>query len=159
MTNRGERTVVLDAYIERDDEIAGTQTGARQSYLQDRRYDTSGGLGSFIDHPGDPTPVRRSGTFNDLATGANTLSVGGVRYFESCMDPMARYSPRSPDPDAARPERAGVQKVPDRFAVSDEHATLWGVRAAGTRSAATVRMVGTSMAAPQVARLWLDSTR
>lgn len=159
VTNRGMCTVVLDAYIERDDEIAGTQTGARQSYLQDRRYDTSGGLGSFIDHPGDPTPVRRSGTFNDLATGANTLSVGGVRYFESCMDPMARYSPRSPDPDAARPERAGVQKVPDRFAVSDEHATLWGVRAAGTRSAAAVRMVGTSMAAPQVARLWLDGTR
>lgn len=159
VTNHGERAVVLDAYIERDDEIAGTQTGSRQSYLQDRRYDTSGGLGSFIDHPDDPTPVRRSGTFNDLATGAHTLSVGGVRYFESCMDPMARYSPRSPDPDAGRPERAGVQKVPDRFAVSDEHATLWGVRAAGTRSAAAVRMVGTSMAAPQVARLWLDSAR
>lgn len=159
VTNRGPHAVVLDAYIERDDEISGTQTGARQSYLQDRRYDTSGGLGSFIDHPDDPTPVRRSGTFNDLATGANTLSVGGVRYFESCMDPMARYSPRSPDPDAARPERTGVQKVPDRFAVSDEHATLWGVRAAGTRSAAAVRMVGTSMAAPQVARLWLDEPR
>lgn len=159
VTNQGQRAVVLDAYIERDDEVTGTQTGARQSYLQDRRYDTSGGLDSFIDHPDNPTPVRRSGTFNDLATGANTLSVGGVRYFESCMDPMARYSPRSPDPDAARPERAGVQKVPDRFAVSDEHATLWGVRAAGTRSAAAVRMVGTSMAAPQVARLWLDSTR
>lgn len=157
VTNPGERAVVLDAYIERDDEIAGTQTGARQSYLQDRRYDTSGGLDSFIDHPDNPTPVRRSGTFNDLATGANTLSVGGIRYFGSCMDPMARYSPRSPDPDATRPERAGVQKVPDRFAVSDEHATLWGVRAAGTRSAAAVRMVGTSMAAPQVARLWLDS--
>lgn len=154
--NRGRAPVVLDAYIERDDEIAGTQTGARQSYLQDRRYDTSGGLGSFIDHPDNPTPVRRSGTFNDLATGAGTLSVGGIRYFGSCMDPMARYSPRSPDPDAARPERAGVQKVPDRFAVSDEHATLWGIRAAGTRSASAVRMVGTSMAAPQVARLWLD---
>lgn len=156
ITNRGPHAVVLDACIERDDEIVGTQTGARQSYLQDRRYDTSGGLGSFIDHPDNPTPVRRSGSFNDLATGTSTLSVGGIRYFGSCMDPMARYSPRSPDPDASRPERTGVQKVPDRFAVSDEHATLWGVRAAGTRSASAVRMVGTSMAAPQVARLWLD---
>ncbi len=159
VTNRGDHAVVLDAYIERDDQIVGTLTGARQSYLQDRDYDTSGGLCSFIDRPCNPTPVRRSGTFNDLATGTGTLSVGGVRYFESCMDPMARYSPRSPDPDAARPERAGVQKVPDRFAVSDEHATLWGVRAAGTRSASAVRMVGTSMAAPQVARLWLDGGR
>jgi hypothetical protein len=36
--------------------------------------------------------------------------------------------------------------------VSDESVSLWGVRAAGTRSAAAVRLVGTSMAAPQVAR-------
>jgi hypothetical protein len=65
---------------------------------------------------------------------------------------MARYSPRTPDPDAQRPARPGVKKVPDQLAVSDESAALWGVRAAGTRSATRVRMVGTSMAAPQVAR-------
>lgn len=112
VTNRGERAVVLDAYIERDDEIAGTQTGARQSYLQDRRYDTSGGLGSFIDHPGNPTPVRRSGTFNDLATGANALSVGGIRYFGSCMDPMARYSPRSRTRTPPAPNGPVCRKCP-----------------------------------------------
>ena len=84
------------------------------------------------------------------------MSVGGIRYCASSMDPMARYSPRTPDPDASRPERKGVQKIPDRFAVSDDHAMLWGVRAAGTRSAAQVRLVGTSMAAPQVARGFVD---
>lgn len=153
LINQGTRTVVADACIERDDIALGAaDTGARQSHLQDRHYDTSGGLGGFIDHPANPSPVRRSGTFNDIATGSGTVSVGGIRYFESCMDPMARYSPRRPDPDATRPERAHVQKVPDRFAVSDEHAALWGARAAGTRSAAAVRLVGTSMAAPQVAR-------
>lgn len=153
LTHTGQRSVVADAYIERDDVALGVaDTGARQSYLEDRCYDTSGGLGSFIDHPDNPSLVRRSGTFNDIATGAGTVSVGGIRYFRSCMDPMARYSPRLPDPDASRPERNGVQKVPDRLAVSDEHASLWGVRAAGTRSAAAVRLVGTSMAAPQVAR-------
>ena len=157
LINQGARTVVVDAYIERDDVALGAaSTGARQSYLQDRHYDTSGGLGGFIDHPDNPSLVRRSGTFNDIATGAGTVTVGGIRYFESCLDPMARYSPRKPDPDAQRPERANVQKVPDRFAVSDEHATLWGVRAAGTRSASRVRLVGTSMAAPQVARDLMD---
>ncbi|MCU0958297.1 MAG: hypothetical protein MUF55_13620 [Hydrogenophaga sp.] len=132
--------------------LAPTARWARQSWLEDRHYDTEGGLGGFIDHADNPSLVRRSGTFNDIATGDGTVSVGGVRYFGSAMDPMARYSPRSPDPDAGRPERAHVQKVPDRFAVSDDHATLWGVRSAGTRSAARVRLVGTSMAAPQVAR-------
>lgn len=151
--NKGTACVVMDAYIERDDVPLGVaDTGARQSWLEDRHYDNSGGLGGFIDHADNPSLVRRSGTFNDIATGAGTVSVGGIRYFASTMDPMARYSPRSPDPDASRPERANVRKVPDRFAVSDEHATLWGVRSAGTRSAARVRLVGTSMAAPQVAR-------
>lgn len=153
LINKSRRAVVVDAYIERDDVPLGVaNTGARQSLLEDRFYDTSGGLGGFIDHPENPSLVRRSGTFNDIASGAGTVSVGGVRYFASTMDPMARYSPRTPDPDASRPERRNVQKVPDRFAVSDDHATLWGVRAAGTRSAAQVRLVGTSMAAPQIAR-------
>jgi flavin-binding protein dodecin len=153
LVHAGKRRVVADAYIERDDVALGAaDTGARQSYLEDRHYDTSGGLGGFIDHPDNPSLVRRSGTFNDIATGSGTVSVGGIRYFGSCMDPMARYSPRLPDPDAGRPERTGVQKMPDRLAVSDESVSLWGVRAAGTRSAAAVRLVGTSMAAPQVAR-------
>ncbi|MDO8906640.1 hypothetical protein [Hydrogenophaga sp.] len=153
LINKSRRAVVVDAYVERDDVPLGVaNTGARQSWLEDRHYDTSGGLGGFIDHPDNPSLVRRSGTFNDIATGAGTVSVGGVRYFASSQDPMALYSPRTPDPDASRPERKGVQKVPDRFAVSDDSAGLWGVRAAGTRSAAQVRLVGTSMAAPQIAR-------
>jgi hypothetical protein len=157
VVNKSAHTVIMDAYVERDDVPLGVaSTGARQSYLEDPCYDTEGGLDGFIDQPDNPSLVRRSGTFNDLASGAGTASVGGIRYFASCEDPMARYSPRSPDPDAGRPERANVQKVPDRFAVSDDHATLWGVRAAGTRSAAVVRLVGTSMAAPQVARNQLD---
>ena len=158
IVNGGRRSVTMDAYIERDDVALGSApTGARQSYLEDARYDTSGGLGGWVDHSDNPTPVRRSGTFNDIATSPHTVSVGGIRYFHNQAahgydNKSALYSPRSPDPDALRPERLNVKKVPDRFAVSDEHATLWGVRGAGTRSASCVRLVGTSMAAPQVAR-------
>ncbi len=156
--NTGEQPVIMDAYVERDDVPLGiANTGARQSYLQDVHYDTEGGINGYIDQPDNPSLVRRSGTFNDLATRASTASVGGIRYFGSATDPMARYSPRLPDPDAERPERTGIRKVPERLAVSDDHATLWGVRAAGTRSASAVRLVGTSMAAPQISRSALDA--
>jgi hypothetical protein len=155
--NAGCHTVVLDAYVERDDVAMGTYTGARQSYLSDHSYDTSGHIDSFVDDPADSTPIRRSGVFNSIATGKNSHSVGGVRYASSAFDPAARYSPRDPDPDAARlPQRHGVQKVPDTLAVSDESAALWGVLGAGTRSGGVVRLYGTSCASPQVARQQLN---
>jgi len=156
ITNHGLNPMVLDAHVERDDVALGTHTGARQSYLEDVCYDTSGGLESFIDDPLNPTPVRRSGTFNSLSTGARTVAVGGIRLASSAFDPFARYSPRLPDPDAGRPQRPGVKLLPDRLAVSDDSAALWGVRGAGSRSGSVVRLAGTSAAAPQVARELLN---
>ena len=152
ITNHGLNPLVLDAHVERDDVALGTHTGARQSHLEDPCYDTSGGLESFIDDQLDPCPIRRSGSFNSIATGARTVAVGGIRHAAGALDPFARYSPRLPDPDAARPQRPGVKRLPDRLAVSDDSAVLWGVRGSGSRSGSVVRLVGTSAAAPQVAR-------
>lgn len=152
ITNQGLNPLVLDAYVERDDVALGTHTGARQSYLEDPCYDTSGGLESFIDDPLNPCPVRRCGTFNSLSTGARTVAVGGIRHATSAFDPFVRYSPRIPDLGASRPQRPGIKRLPDRLAVSDDSAMLWGVRGAGSRSGSVVRLVGTSAAAPQVAR-------
>jgi hypothetical protein len=98
--------------------------------------------------------IRRSGTFNSIASGAKTLSVGGVRLSDGSW---AHYSPRKPDPDATRPTRPGVVKVPDTEAYSDENPILVGVKAAGTRSGGVVRLVGTSDAAPQVTRRVLNA--
>lgn len=151
--NGGLNPVVLDAYVERDDVAQGTYTGARQSAMLDRFYDTSGNIDSFIDHPDNPTPIRRGGVFNSIGTGQRSVSVGGIRFASSAFDPAARYSPRLPDPDASRlPQRDGVKKVPDELAVSDESTALWGVLGAGSRSGSSVRMYGTSCAAPQIAR-------
>lgn len=149
LTNRAREVVTFDAYIERDDDIARLNTGARQSYFDDRHYDTSGNPGSFVDHPDNPTPIRRSGSFNSIATGRRTVSVGGTRLSDGSW---ARYSPRKPDPDHARPQRPGVVKMPETKAASDENPALQGVLAAGTRSGAVVRLRGTSDAAPQEAR-------
>ena len=152
LTNTGTEPVVFDAYVERDDVALGQNTGARQSYFEDAWYDTSGNIGSFVDHPDNPTPIRRSGTFNSLSTGQNTVSVGGVRAQSSAGGHFARYSPRKPDPDASRPQRAGVKKVPDTLAASDDNPALWGVLGAGSLSGSVVRLAGTSSAAPQEAR-------
>lgn len=156
ITNEGGNTWPFDAYIERDDVALGQHTGARQSYFEDADYDTSGNLGSFQDVPDSPTAIRRSGTFNSLSTGQRTISVGGTRRVLGpglgALSRFARYSPQKPDPDAGRPQRPGVKKVPDTLQPSDDNAALWGVLGTGSLSGSTARLAGTSSSAPQEAR-------
>ena len=152
LTNTGATPTLFDAYIERDDVAIGQNTGARQSYLEDRDYDTSGNLGAFVDHADNLTPIRRSGTFNSLSTGQHTVSVGGLRHHPSAGGLFALYSPRKPDPDAGRPQRPGVKKVPEMLKPCDDNPALWGVLGAGSRSGSVVRLAGTSSAAPVQAR-------
>jgi hypothetical protein len=143
--NTGSKSVTVDAYIERDDVLIATRSGARQSHFEDVFYD----MQAFVDDPENPTPIRRSGSFNSIATGQRTVSVGGTRITGSHW---AHYSPQNPDPDAGRPQRPGVIKVPVAQAFSDENPASLGVSAAGTHSGATVRLRGTSDASPQIAR-------
>lgn len=157
VNNQGARTAVIDAYVERDDVVAGTRSAARQSHLEDdpalewfEQYD----MQAWVDDPKRKTPIRRSGSFNSIATGAGTVSVGGRRVSD---DSWALYSPRKPDPDAQRPQRPGVVKIPDAQACSDLNPVLTGLTAAGPRSGGYVRLAGTSDAAPQEARRRLNA--
>lgn len=154
LTNTGTQAATIDAYVERDDVVIGTRTGARQSHFEDEWYDTSGNPDSFVDDPSNPSLIRRSGNFNSIATGSKTVSVGGIRITGSRW---AHYSPQKPDPDAARSQRPGVVKIPDAAAFSDENPATLGVNGAGTRSSAVVRLRGTSDASPQEARRILNS--
>lgn len=154
LINTGKKPVTVDAYVERDDVVVGTRSGARQSHFEDKWYDTSGNPDAFVDHPDNPSAIRRSGNFNSIATGQRTVSVGGTRI---TGPRWAHYSPQKPDPDAGRPQRPGVVKVPDAEAFSDENPATPGVSAAGTRSGATVRLRGTSDASPQEARRLLNN--
>jgi len=157
--NRGARPITFDAYIERDDVALGVHTGARQSFFEDRAYDTLGNLDGWTDQPGNETAVRRSGVFNSLSTGQHTLSVGGVRAADGGAAPLARfarYSPQKPDPGPARAQRPGVKFVPEALAPSDDNSALWGLRSTGTLSGSTVRLAGTSSSAPQLARRLLN---
>jgi hypothetical protein len=154
LTNTGAKAVTVDAYVERDDVVIGTRSGARQSHFEDEWYDTSGNPDAFVDDPDNPSLIRRSGAFNSIATGSKTVAVGGMRITGSRW---AHYSPQKPDPDAARPQRPGVVKIPDAAAFSDENPATQGVNAAGPRSGAVVRLRGTSDASPQEARRILNS--
>lgn len=147
------KPVTLDAYVERDDEVLGAHNGAQQSHFEDDDYDMSGNPGSFVDHADNPSPIRRSGNFNSISTGTRTVTVGGVRANDGTW---ARYSPQRPEPDPSRPHRPGVNNVPDVREASDDNDILVGRLAAGTRSGAAVRLVGTSAASPQRARKLLN---
>ena len=84
------------------------------------------------------------------------MSVGGIRRDASPSGHFALYSPRKPDPDAGRPERPGVKKVPDKLQPSDDNPALWGVLGAGSRSGSVIRLAGTSSSSPQLARQRLN---
>jgi hypothetical protein len=164
ITNGGGQAVTVDAYIERDDVALGQNTGARQSYFEDAQYDTSGNPDAYVDRPVpegrelEATLIRRSGTYNSIGTGGRTLSVGGLRIVGEGWSTQALYSPRAPDPDASRPQRPGVVRVPDRMAWGDENPVLLGLRSTGTLSGSVARLVGTSGSAPLVTRELLDAT-
>jgi hypothetical protein len=150
VTNVGNSKIVMDGYIERDDVALHTRRGARQSYFDDPRYDRLAVVDDVkVDPESHPaaTYVRREGVFNNIDTGKKTEKVGGLRETDR---EIAEYSPSGIY--STRPKRAGTKTPITYFAVTEESSTLHGVRAAGTRSAGTVRLSGTSMAAPQIAR-------
>lgn len=101
------------------------------------------------EHDDDPQPprsfLRRSGTTNALATGPDVRVAGGAMARERRP---ARYSADG------RPAGDGpAMRGPEVCAVTDLSRTVPGVPVAGNRSGSTVRVIGTSFAAPQLARV------
>lgn len=93
------------------------------------------------------SPIRRAGTLSSLATGPAGKNVWvAAGYILSSGNPSL-YSAAGPALGGSA-QRAG----PDVSAATDGSPALAGVRAMGVRSGETVQVVGTSFAAPQVAR-------
>lgn len=159
VTNKAAAPVCVCAYIERNDVAMGLFTGAKQSYFEDEDYNHGE---PFDNHRANrarvkqnDSPVRRTGSFNRLSTGSDdqrVLSVGGL--LRETRPPAAAiaspYSPRWGDADDPRVN--GRKKEPDKMWCSDDSLTLWGLRAAASRSGAVVRLVGTSSAVPLAVR-------
>lgn len=154
--------VQVHGYVARGDADFGMpRRGGRPRFVADPAYDPQRFLRPAADDPvggsaGVPSSVRRRGT---LAWGDTQVAsvghprlhvVGGYRLRTPWPAPTALQ--RHPPYASAGPTRGGSRSGPDLALPSDQSVVLRGVRAAGTRSGSTVRLVGTSSAAPQLAR-------
>jgi hypothetical protein len=132
----------IQAWIDRDDFNLGTLVRGRQSHFVDPLYDPLRYLKAATDDtPGSQAVVRRRGTLTGIATGTGARVAAGYRHSDK---KHVRYS-------SAGPTR-GAAMGPDCAAVTDQSRSLPGLLAAGTRGASVVRLIGTSTAAPQLAR-------
>ncbi len=132
----------IHVYLARADHNMGARRRAKASYLTDaalavsrfvppdKRFDEAAG-----------SVIRREGTLNGIATGAKSIVAAGYRFSDASVAPYSSSGP-------TRGPRTG----PDNACVTDRSAAVAGVRATGVRSGTTVRLMGTSMAAPQLAR-------
>jgi hypothetical protein len=145
--NRASKTVTIDAWIQRDDTPFGYPRRGRQSRFDDLDYEYRDSAGRHVEVD-NSSYIKRAGTMNALATGAQTIVLGGFRRSDRRA---ARYSASGAP---ATPHGGAAIRGPDAMAVSDDSPAAHGVLAAGSRSRSVVAINGTSVAAPQITR-WL----
>jgi hypothetical protein len=143
----------VDAYVARTDPNLGVISQAKRSYFVDPYWEQSRSAsadciyahGEF-DISG--SLISRYGTLNGIAT----AEVPGVHVAGGDMlEIPGRKSPYA-SAGPARGNPATRRTGPDFAMYCDESYALEGVRAGGTRSGAVFRLIGTSAAAPQLAR-------
>ncbi len=138
---------VISCRIQRDNGTQHPAQGGRQSWFDhpdDRAFGVDGRL---LQDDGEAVFVRRFGSLNGLATHDQVIVVGGVA---SDTGTPASYSAAGAG-NATQVTRSAPAQV-TCSAPSDDSVFAVGQRAAGTRAASSSRLVGTSAAAPHVAR-------
>lgn len=151
--NRGASAIAdIDAWIQRDDTVHGYRRGARQSYFDDpeyARFDPGGRPIEDDNHLATKDSyVKRQGTFNAISSGTKSIVASGLIRQNWKPSPYSASGPLYP-PGRDVPNKRG----PEVMAGSDDSPSHNGILAAGSRSGSCVAMRGTSVAAPQVARL------
>jgi Subtilase family len=132
---------VIHAWIERDDSLHGQPRRGRQSYFIDTNYELPR---TTYKQPRDKPKavVKRTGSFNTIANGYETITVGG---YVGGNQLVASYSGATPKPPLSR-------LGPDVLARSEESLTLHGEATIGNGALGRSRINGTSAAAPHVTR-------
>jgi hypothetical protein len=142
----------VHAYVARSDPNMGVRTGAKLSRFVHPEWEqtrsASAGctrVNGEFDKSG--SLIHRFGTLNGIATAvdADVHVAGGYVILDGRKSP---YSSAGPARDGSLPLRRG----PNYVLPSDESYALQGIRAGGTRSGSVFRLIGTSAAAPQLAR-------
>lgn len=148
LRNEGGTPATVQGWIDKDDFNVGTLVRGRQSHFVDPLYDPLAYLRAQKDDvAGSGALVRRRGTLTGISTGSGGLVAAGYRDSDH---KHVKYSSAGP----TRGSRTG----PDAAAVTDQARSLPGLLAAGTRGASVMRLVGTSVAAPEFAR-WIADGR
>ncbi|MBF9194943.1 hypothetical protein [Microvirga terrestris] len=140
----------VEAWVQRDDAPVGYPRRGRQSYFDVPSYEIYGHDGRPLEEDDPACPVKRAGSINAIATGKNTIVMGGLLRTELRPPAYSAGGAITTPAGAARPHRCG----PDALTVSDDSIVQSGVLAAGTRSGSVVAMNGTSVAAPHITR-WI----
>lgn len=152
--------VRVTARVQRDDTPPGYRTLGRQSWLDHPQgWDWDGEQRGYVmprpasDAPGCPVTREGSCVAYAGADDRRILFVGAVRP-EAGMPGKVRPVPYSSE-GARHLARPGESRGPTLVAFGDDGTALPGRRAAGVLSGSSVRMSGTSMAAPAAARALL----
>ena len=147
--SRSGSNEAIHFYIARNQTNPDALPRGRQAFfVDDGVYGRDRHLRAPKDDPDPPqSPIRRRGTLNSLATGAcgRGVVVVGSAYLRERT--RTGYSSEGPAAGGQPPRRG-----PDILAPTDISCALRGIVAAGTLMGQTVRVSGTSFAAPQVAR-------
>jgi hypothetical protein len=137
----------VHAYVARQSANMGARRRGPDSHLFDPAYELERQTRCFPDEVAT-SHVRREGTLNGIATGKATIVVGGSVLNRSKLGgsrALARYS-------ASGSGAGPLGRNPNVAFFADESPALPGLRASGVRAGTSVRLVGTSAAAPQYAR-------
>lgn len=141
---------IIHAWVRRDDQIYGFPHRGRQSFLDHAKYKRFDHAGSDEEEDEPGSLVRRESTINSMATGPSTIVIGGFLGKEVLP---AKYSAAGAAPLDPPPPPPPHPRWPDAAALSEDSRVHAGVLAAGTRSNSVIGMGGTSVAAPQIARV------
>lgn len=131
-------------HVQRDDSLEGLGSGGQQARLGSDSYARMTKTGREVDlDPGSASgPIRRNGTANAFAHGTATWRVGGCFQRDGQAVPYSALA----GPDGARPVDG------DAIAPTDRSRSVAGIAVPGFFGGSRLRVSGTSMAAPQVAR-------
>lgn len=151
---------VWDAYVARNDRDLHARMLGRASWIADDADEPTRYLRTYRDDAG-----KRNDDFNEPSRSGAVLRRRGTLNGIASLDHdrlhvAAGYQLRTSDHTgySSAGDRAdgGVCRGPSAAMVTDESRALRGVRAAGVYGASQVRLVGTSAAAPQLARQLLE---
>jgi hypothetical protein len=147
-----EHHASVHAYVARTDPNMNTHTGAQASHFVDPEWErTHAASASYTRVHGEfdnaGSLISRMGTLNGIAT-AKDSSVHVAGGYIILDGHKSTYSSAGPARNGPLTRRLG----PDYLLPCDESYALQGILAGGTRSGSVFRLIGTSTAAPQLAR-------